>query len=187
MAWVLAGIGAMMISSEISDTYDTHIGKPISNFVNERNRESFINEKEIARQQRIINSKKKKSNINMIACKYGVKNKNVFINNNTENIVDVIYVNHDRGENSEKAIAWATYAMTAGFFNRTNTIYTTLTPYSKIELIKIEIDEYIIVVRVNDKYMVLDKSDFDMKNISVKDIFSVKNDIYNDMQCKWFW
>lgn len=187
MAWILAGIGAMIIGSEISDTYDTHIGKPISNFINDRNRESFINDKEIARQERIRNSKKKKGNNNEIASKYGVKIKDVNINNNTENIVDVIYVNHDRGENSEKVIAWATYVTTAGFFNRTNTICNTLTPYSEIKLIKLEIEEYAIVLHMNDKYLILDKSDFDMKNISVKDKFRVKNDIYNDMQCKWFW
>jgi hypothetical protein len=187
MAWLLVGLGATIIGSEISDKYDEHIGKPISNFRNDRNRESFINDKEIARQERILDSKKKKVNTNIISSKYGIKNKDVNINNNTDNIVDIIYVNHDRGENPEKAIAWATYAMTAGFFNRTNTKYITLTPYSKIELIKLEMEEYVIVIRMNDKYMILNKSDFDTKNISVKDKYSVKNNPYNDMQCKWFW
>ena len=192
MAWLLVGLGVTAVGSyivsEISGAYDTAT-KPIYDYFKQREIEAGINERELRRQERIAGIKLRKAKTNMTISKLGIKLKNIVtIINNLEEAVDVIFVNFDRATSPTQAIDWAKQILSANVFNKSNTRCDHMSPYTGLELIKQEMLEYQIVLHMATKYVVLDKADFDMTDmtdISVRDKFNVKNTDVN-VECKWF-
>lgn len=190
MAWVLLGVGALAVcsyvASEISEFYDKTT-KPIRDWFDERARESAINEKEDRRQQQIEASKERKVQTNKIISKYKIVRPTTTIINNYEELVDVIFVNSDRGGNPPQAIEWAERVLSANLLDRTNTKIVTLGAFHELQLIKQEMTEYIIVLHMKNKFVTLNQTDFDSLDIMTKNKFEVKSNPTTDINCsKWF-
>jgi len=186
MAWALLGLGAFAVisyvGSEISNVYG-RATKPIYDYFEQRETEANINEREEVRQQRIIDAKQRKAKTNATINKIGIKAKNIVsIINNTDEPIDIIFVNLDRATTSAQAIDWAKQVITTNVFNKTNTKHDILSPNSTFELVKQEMTEYHIVLRLEKKFIVLDQTDFDMLNITVKNKFNLRN-VGTDTQC----
>lgn len=177
MAWLLfgggIGAGASYVASEISDLYDK-TSKSINDLIDETKQEYINQENEAKRQEKINNYKKSHEKSNKIAGEYGLKQRNrVKIINDSEEICDIIYVNHGRAKNPNDAILWAKQELSANVFNRKNTKIDQLTPSTNMEIIPTEINEYTIVLHTKNQFVVLNKIDYDSKNIMVENKFKL--------------
>lgn len=188
MAWLLGGVvGTIFVGyvvNETAEAYDNYISKPIKNFFDERQKESFINECETQRQLRITEKKIKKENtINRLA-KINVNVKQLTIYNNTEDVVDIIFVNKDRGTTKNDIIYWSQQVLKETFFKKTNTKRDMIGVSNYYHIIQSEIQEYTIVLHNDGKFVLLNQEDF-KNQVMIKDKFYTTDN--PDINCKRFW
>lgn len=197
MAWLLlGGIGfaaVTYIGSKINDAYEG-VTKPINNYIEETNKDALERDLEEKRQLKMDRTIEMHKMHNEIRDKYKIKKENTIIKltNNTENVCDIIYVNHYNANDKNEAISWAEKVLEGKFFeggvlNKRKTKRDIIGMSSSIELIKNHFEEYFIVVHTDDnKYFVLDKNDAKSDEIKIKNKFNLNNNNNGvDFLCKW--
>ncbi len=187
MAWLLGGVvGTVFISyvaNETAEAYDQYISKPVKNYLDERQKEAFINACEMQRQSRISERKIKKEQVIDRLVKINVAVKKLSIYNNTEDVVDIIFVNKDRGTTENDVVSWSHKVLKESILTRTNTKRDMIGVSNHYHIIQSEIREYTIVLHINGKFVLLKQEDF-KNQVAVKDKFYTTN---HDVSCTGFW
>lgn len=189
MAWLLLGgiglVGTAYLTSEAKEFWDKTT-KPLYDKIEKENKDSEERIKEEIRQADIERKKKLYKSHNDIRTKYNIKPKPIIIlNNNTEEICTVIYVNHYMATNKDDAIRWAKKNINRDYFdgqvlNKLSTKKIDVGVNNSVELIARELEEYYIVLHINDKYIIFDQ----VKDAKINDLF--KNDTQVDLGCRMF-
>ncbi len=123
----------------------------------------------------------KENTINRLAKIITVKKLTIY--NNTEDVVDIIFVNKDRGTTEHDIIYWCQQVLKESFFTRTNTKRDIIGVSNHYHIIQSEIREYTIVLHINCKFVLLTQEDF-KNQVTMKDKFYPIN---NDIRCNGFW
>lgn len=165
------------ITNELSETYD-NVTKPIYEYFDTADKDKDERLKEEIRQESIDKIKKKYENDNKVREKCGMKTKKygTTIINNTDFPCTIVYVNMYFGITHEKAIEWAKKVINVnyieiGVLNKLNTKKTILPPNSNISIIGKEINEYFIVLNIQDQFIVLNKINLNDESVIIKDLF----------------
>jgi hypothetical protein len=198
MAWLLLGIPAAAavgyVGYEANKLYESFTA-PIYDYFKKEEEDKNNRILEEIRQDSIDRTNKMYEKHDGLRERFKLKSNGNIIKliNNCNVMCTVIYVNKYLADNNEKgAIEWAkkvidiTY-VELGLTNKISTKKSILKPNTDIKIIPLEIKEYFIVLHLNNKYIVLDKIDFENININVKDTFTIKNNSADDEGCKgWF-
>lgn len=194
MEWLLLGGGAVITGSyllnELDNIYQKHIGIPVSNYIKKEKNDSFEREQEELRQLQMDRKKERYNHHQHLRNQYNLKPKyNVQFINNSENVWDVIYVNHYKAASKAQAMTWAKKKIENHLFdgevmNKLSTKKLTLGVTNSIEIIESEWDEYFIVLHSNNDYIVLDRNNIENNQIKISDLFQC--DVIEDIQCKWY-
>lgn len=196
MEWLLLTGGAVAagtyVLNEIDNVYQKHIGIPVSNYIKKEKTDSDERLQEEIRQVQMERKKEQYKNHQNLRNQYNLKPKNnVVLINNSEDVWDIIYVNHYKAVTKAEAIVWAKKKIESTLFdgevmNKLSTKKITLGVTGNIEIIESEWREYFIVLHYNNDYIVLDRNKIKNNQIKISQLF--ESDIINttDVQCKWF-
>lgn len=177
MAWVLAGgfVAAYGISL-ISDAYESAT-KPIYDYFDARRKANENYTAEQIRQSNIARRKKLLENNNEIRNTYNITKKNITkLTNDTNSECLVMFVNHEQALNVNDAIKCTEPALTCS-----------LSPNDSMNLIRMEFEEYFILLSIRGDIIVLSVNEIGKEEINIKNLTNTKH-IDNDVtiDCKWF-
>jgi bifunctional DNA-binding transcriptional regulator/antitoxin component of YhaV-PrlF toxin-antitoxin module len=192
MAWLLA-IPAVAVAGyvgyEANKLYE-YVTDPIYAYFKKEDEDKEQRILEEIRQESVERTKKMYDKHDEIRKQYNLKSKDVVkLINDSNNKCTIIYVNKYSAKDGKEAITWAKQVMDinyleSGLSNKMNTKKVTLKMDTDIMIIAKEIDEYFLVLHLNDKFVLLDKIDFENKNIYVKSKFAIKDDSVEIDGCK---
>lgn len=164
MAWLLLGVGgvsaAAYVCNVMSEVY-TDTMKPLFDYIDEYKKENQLKEQETNKYALIDNVKERKTKRQAIADKYNINISNVIIHND-ERVCTIIFISTERTKNKTEAIELAKEDEERWVKKYKSII---LQPYTTLELLKMEIESFHIVVK-HDRYDVITdfKSHIDMKD-----------------------
>lgn len=184
MAWILAGVGAVIGVSYIYDVVSDAV-KPFYDYIEKEEKDAEQRILEEIRQEDIERKKTGHKNRDMIREKYHIKDRKITrIINNTEEVCTIIFVNHHHAKNEEAAISWSKHYnyFDGQVMNKMNTKKEILGVSNTYELIDRELNDYYIVIKCTDKFSVLEKGN--KGNITVSSLFEIKQEAV-DLSCKW--
>jgi hypothetical protein len=179
MAWIIGAVGVGYLVSTVDDYIDEKL-KPMYDYFETSENDKIQRDVESVRQEHINNKKYKKITHDQIRDKYNIQGSGfIVLNNNTNEICHVVYVNHYHAKNKEEAISWAKQVIDIKYFqlglsNKLNTKKEIIGASSNLQLIEQEFIEYFIVLMINNEYMVLDQSM--KKQIKISNLFEVPHD-----------
>lgn len=191
MAWLL-GLGALagggyLIS--VVDDYVTEKTKPMYDYFENEKVDEIERIKELSRQEQINDIKHKKVFHDELRTKYNLSGSGfILLNNNTNEVCYVVYVNHYSAKNKEEAIMWAKKVVDMEYFklglsNKLNTKKEYIGVHNNLQFIQKEFDDYYIVLAIGDKYVIFEKPT--EKNLNISKLLQIKNEHDVDTQCRW--
>jgi L-lactate utilization protein LutB len=136
-------------------------------------------EKEEKRQEQINRTQKLHETHDKIREQYKLKKSNYMkLMNDTTFVCDVIYVAKYNASNKKEAIRWAKDIVNkdylkSGMLNKLQTKKVVVEKATSIELVDNEFNEYFIVLHVNERFMIVDKTNLDNGTIYVKGTFAL--------------
>lgn len=195
MAWLLLvpiiGGGAVYVGHELNEWYEKTT-KPLYDYLDKENKDSEERLMEQIRSNTIDQKKETYKRNDCIRNQYGIKSPGKFIPfvNNTDNVCNLIFVNHYYAPTKEQAVEWAKKYMAMDLFdgqvlNKKNTKVVCIGVDNKYDLIKEEFDEYTIVYNSGDVYKVLNNPSNQERVIKCDEILNIKESS-TDMGCKIF-
>ena len=165
MAWLLLGVGgvsaAAYVCNVISDVY-TDTTKPLYDFIHEYREENRLQEQEVNKLILIDSVKERKTKRQAIADKYNINIPNVIIHND-ERVCKIIFISTERTKDKKEAIELAKEDEERWVKKYKSII---LQPYTTLELLKMEIESFHIIVKHHTYTVITDfKSHIDLKDI----------------------
>lgn len=189
--WFLAGATALIGLNELSDRVSKSVSdafQPVSDMIDRIEKESEVKRKQEIRENSVQRQREYESQTNDKLSKLDIKLETRSIDcqivNNTEDPVNILFVNPDRVKDCHEAIALAKKDLDSNWFTRGDTKIHLLGVTNMYRLVRDEI-EYYIVLQYKESFKVIEKSYFKMNTINVKEVFELKKQTLDiDIKCK---
>lgn len=182
---IVGAVGTAYLVSETKEWWDKTT-KPIYDKIEKENKDSEERIIEQLRQERVSRTKNMRNTHDTIRRQYNIKKhgSTITLVNNCEELCYVVFVNHYSASNKDEAVTWAKKCIDMDYFdgqvlNKTTTKKITIGCSNEYDIIKEEIDEYFVVLCIENTFIVLDDTDKYTNVIKIRNRFDLKStDVY---------